>query len=341
MKGIDNVYLINLDKDKDRLKSVLKECKKVGKRPIRVPGIQGSKLTEKELKDNTSNYLFSVAGSKSAIGCAMSHIKAWETMIKNGDDSALFLEDDVVIDNNFKEKFSNIFKSVPKDYGIFYMGCSVGCNPLKKYAFEYSIVNLLLKGYVKTVKAISNNVYIPALPLTAHGYILSKRGAKHLLNRVKKDKIYGHIDVQIVKYIYDIPSYAATPELIKQGNVDINTSNNSGTVNYPVIINKLLDNKDEHGVPTNYKLNIHVLDIGGVGVNGYLITTVIIGMIAGFIQINPTILFTTFIGLNIIEYYKADYNINEFMKHFSVYYIALYSSYMISKLLKDTISNPY
>ena len=49
---VDNIYLINMDRDIDRLKKVTKECDKVNIKFERFPGIKVSDLSQNILDTN-------------------------------------------------------------------------------------------------------------------------------------------------------------------------------------------------------------------------------------------------------------------------------------------------
>lgn len=329
MNDISNIYIINLDKDKDRLQNIKEQCNKQNlKEPIRIAGVYGKKLTYKE-RNEAASYMYSKIGSKSAIGCAMSHIKAWKTMVDNGDKNAIFLEDDAVLNSKFKEYFEKIYPTIPKDFNIVYLGCTVGCNINKKFNFEYPIIKLLIgKDYAKEVKKINNHVYVPSLPLALHGYLLSLEGAKYLLDKIKEDKITFHIDAQILKYIKDIPSYAINPELVKQSYKSNTTSNNVSSV-YPCIINNMLEGKDEHDEPYNYKLTIDSHSIFDYGINTYTYLSLIIGLILGLSKINYSSILKVFIIFHIIEYLNKTYSAATFIKHTFVTYLLIYIGWTI------------
>lgn len=297
---IDNVYLINLDKDVKRLFDSKKECKKIGIEPTRIDGVYGKWLSEEDTNGTVDKVYFNF-GSKSAIGCAMSHVKAWEKMIENNDSSSLIIEDDVVIDIDFINKFNEI--DIPDDYDIIYLGCTNGCDIDKKYSFEFPLVKYYISQnkYAKKVMKINEHIYVPSLPLALHGYILSLKGAKYLLDNIRKDKIYNHIDAQILKYLKNANSYAVNPQLIKQKDINTTTSNNIGG-QYPSIINNFLSKyKDKWGVPLDYKLTISQFNIYGYNINTFSGLFILIGAILYISEINIHTVTTSFIGLNIIE----------------------------------------
>lgn len=333
MHQIDNVYIINLDKDTERLQSTLQECKKItNKYPIRIPGVYGKELPQEIINDNTT-YFYSKFGIRSAIGCAISHINVWNKIIENGDNFALILEDDVMVDNDFSSKFRNIH--IPDDFYIVYLGCTIGCDINKNYSLEYPLAKLFIGNPKKVVK-INDNVFIPSLPLALHGYLLSQKGAQFLVNKLKEDKIYSHIDAQILNY--NIPRYAVTPQLIYQKNIDIETSNNTDNVNYPILLNKALNYKDSSGVPLDYKMNIGMYQFYNYTLNGFTILFFIIGIMLGLLNIN---LKTTIIGITVFSlielscFIKSDSDKKKFNAFFTnsiVSIIILYTGYFGVKI---------
>lgn len=326
---MNNTYIINLDKDTERLSDCMIQCQNAGiLNPIRIPGIYGKDLSSEELSENVAPF-YKMFGSKSSIGCAMSHIKAWKTMVQNGDQSALFLEDDAIFDPEFKHKFAQIYPTIPKDYHIIYLGCTTGCDINKTYGIEYPIAKWLIGNkYIKKLRVINEHVYVPTMPLALHGYILSRDCAIQLLEHIKKDKIYHHIDCQIIKYIYDLNSYGVAPDLIKQKQVDISTSNNVSQV-YPSLISNMLTSVDSHDVPMNYKLSISLFEVHGYPINAYVYIIFILGFILGFIKIPYKKFAISFIIFHVLEFIVRKYPLRIFLKNVVVMYIVYNMGYAL------------
>jgi GR25 family glycosyltransferase involved in LPS biosynthesis len=273
----------------------------------RIRGVEGKNCNE--LLEYQSSVYKNIMPS-GAFGCGMSHIKAWETLVKNGDSYSLILEDDVILHKNFSEKFNKVKSKIPDDFYICYLGCHIGCNVSKKYELDYSVLSLFSQKFKKRVIKINDDVFVPSLPLATHAYILSNKGARYLLECFKKDKLHFHVDAQILKYIYNVPSYALIEKLARQEEINIYTSNNTDNVKYPEIINSFLSFKDLDGVPMNYKLCIPHWNIYGFDINFYVYFFIFIGFVSGLLKKNPTKLFIVF---NIIEgvytKFKMDYKI--------------------------------
>lgn len=340
MKEVDNIYIINLDKDKERLEKTLNEVKKISKDALkktnRVQGILGKDIDYRTNYDarNTVSPLFSKIGSKSAIGCALSHIKAWRQMIKNGDETALFLEDDVDIEQDYELIFKNL--KIPNDFYIIYLGCTIGCDMNKDYSFEYPITKLFLgHDSAKRVKKINDNVFIPSLPLALHGYILSRKGAEYLLYNIEKDKIYEHIDAQIIKYIYRVPSYSVSPQLIKQQDVSMAGSNNVNN-KYPTVLTNRLNMNDKYNIPFNYKITIGLYEILGYTVNMITFFMIVTGLLAGFLNVKALTVLYGFILFTILETYEL-YKNNELYKCKKNFTINTFTSFFIIMIMFYTV----
>ena len=100
-------FLINLDKDQDRLTFMNLELKRIGLEYSRQPAVYGKMLTEKEV---SALYDYEYSGNNNLgnmnlgeIGCALSHRSVYEKIIREDIDYTLVLEDDVLLPDNFKE----------------------------------------------------------------------------------------------------------------------------------------------------------------------------------------------------------------------------------------------
>ena len=75
-----NIFIINLDRSKDRLENIKENCKNANINFIRWNAIDGSKLNINKLISNNqldSNHKMMVG----AIGCSLSHISLWKYAI--------------------------------------------------------------------------------------------------------------------------------------------------------------------------------------------------------------------------------------------------------------------
>ena len=186
----NKVYVINLDRRKDRLKSVKKQLDNHGIKFERFSAYDGNNINK--YKDSINKYLdINNKLNNGQIGCILSHIKVWENVINDtkigGDELILILEDDILIDNNFKNIFNNFI------------------NKIKDLNYNMILLGLLLRDVTK----INNDVYKVNSGYGTHAYLLTKNTMKENISLFKNinepldhffSKIYKKNNVYIPKY---------------------------------------------------------------------------------------------------------------------------------------------
>ena len=228
---VDNVYLINMDKDKKRLEAVTKECNNVNIKFERFSGVNVNNLS-KNILDKYIPKEIQKYGTNGMIGCGLSHLFIWKDAINKNYKNILVLEDDITFTDDFNEYFINVIKEVPVNYDILYLGYKDKiCDPPKDCSFNY--------------------VYKPYFPLCTHAMIISNKGLKKLVNII--NKIDDHIDWLIARNIDKLNIYASKKKIANQKWVN---SNNSSLLKFPKIVNSYLNNiLDCHGEPKSYWYN--------------------------------------------------------------------------------------
>lgn len=135
-KFFDQIYLLNLKKDKRRLINSVKVSKLVNFRFKKFEAEHWSSPSVKKIiykkKLNNNEHL-----TPGAIGCSYSHIKIIEDAIKNNYENILILEDDILPHVNFKEILTRIY--LPDNYKFLYLGGNLDGRTkfLKKYNDVY------------------------------------------------------------------------------------------------------------------------------------------------------------------------------------------------------------
>ena len=182
------IYLINLDRNADRLESFIAQFIMSDlryKQFQRITAVDGRDI--KNIQDIVSDaaYLEIMQIEKTgyrtkhyqltrgAIGCFMSHMKAYELISMGDDDYGLVFEDDVVIDKNILKRLNRLMSSIPNDYDMLLLGCH--CIQCDKYDVYYDAHRFFL----------------------THCYIIKKASAARLYMLLKKDKIKQQIDSEI------------------------------------------------------------------------------------------------------------------------------------------------
>jgi GR25 family glycosyltransferase involved in LPS biosynthesis len=229
---VDNVYLINMDKDINRLKKVKKECDKVDIKFERFPRVKVSDLSQnildKYIPKETKKYgtISLQANSRDdMIERGLSHLFVWQDAIQKQYKNILVLEDDVFFTDDFNEYFKNVMEELPEDYDILYLGYN-------------DII------YEAPEDCSFNYIYKPILPYGLHAYIVSNKGLKKLVNLITI--INAHIDSIIANNNNaKLDIYASkqkiTKELCNNNNDNNNDNNNNNCKSFSQIINYCLD----------------------------------------------------------------------------------------------------
>jgi len=183
IEGYDNknnlpvIYYINLKKEKDRNIHMKRQFKLQNLNNYhRFNGINGRlyKISKYEKSILISPKFKNKNG---IIGCALSHYKLWQQLIKKNVDIALICEDDIEFVDNFNLKLQHLIIQMKKEkYDIIVLH-----NNIKKY--EYDKISKIIHY---------NRLYWFGGGLTS--YIINKKALKVLLEEIKRAGIYKEID---------------------------------------------------------------------------------------------------------------------------------------------------
>jgi GR25 family glycosyltransferase involved in LPS biosynthesis len=250
---------------------------------IRFPAVDGSKLTQEELNNSTTN-VCNMFCTRSLIGCAMSHISVWKKAYEAGNNTILVLEDDAEFKiNNVPQFLEENDHLIPKDFDIIYLGCFGGCSMTSSSMSSKLIPLLLGKGYDpdRRVEEINQLILKPFYPLGAHGYILSRKGCEKLLKLIDSG-IYNHVDVTIANDVYDnnnIIAYALRDHIVFQEGSLLETDN--ADYLFPSVINQILDHiKMSDGQRLGYFFNVasYQIPVVNIPINFYVLFFLLIGI---------------------------------------------------------------
>lgn len=116
------IFVINLNKDKDRLNFIQDQALKFGFKFERIEGIYAADLSKKELKDSVDYFRYKLhLGKKPGhgeIGCCLSHLKIYSKMIDENIRCACILEDDIFILENFNKQLELLSKWLEQEKPI-------------------------------------------------------------------------------------------------------------------------------------------------------------------------------------------------------------------------------
>jgi len=215
----NNVYFINMIKDVDRYKNVVKQLSKYNIQGTHIEGIIGDNSNYGTLQtyDNVK-YIIKKELKDKATGCALSHFKCfnkiYDDMIKYEFDHALVFEDDVSFELvEIWSKFTNIQKIVedaPSDWDIIKLNCS------NRRATEIAFKN---SNFYTNNEELNKKVFENCNSSTL-SYIINKGAIEKIKKHFYKDDVLiidDVIDLILWKlcttYNYKYPLFVTNDEL--------------------------------------------------------------------------------------------------------------------------------
>ena len=272
-------------------------------------GIQNIEIVQGVLVKNTSvrerrealHSTFYNFVPNSVAGCAMAHMNVWKKFLQdNRHEYALIMEDDVVIKSNKNIRdIYNALEMTPSTFDILYLGC-IWCKERVSYPFFLLLNEFnIFKKYPKD-ENINQYIKKPSSALGLHCYILSKKGARTLLNHLY-GKIYNHIDFHINKIAEDINIYSVIDIIATQTSVTNETSSENNTLSsHPAILHYFVkDVNMTDNLKLGYFLKLKGIKVFNAELNITSLIFLIIGVICSLLPIQIEYLIVVFILLSL------------------------------------------
>jgi GR25 family glycosyltransferase involved in LPS biosynthesis len=209
-----DVYMINLDRNADRLESFIEEYMMSDlryKQFQRVTAVDGSSL---DIKQYISNFAYKEIMqiektgyrtkhyqlTRGAIGCYLSHMKVYDLIATGDTDYGIVFEDDVSIDKNVLSKLNTVLTTMDDTWDIMLLGCH--CIVCDKYETYFDIEKFFL----------------------LHGFVIKKTSAIKIMEILRNKKITQQIDSELSDMITQehIKIYCLKTQLAKQQGFDTN-----------------------------------------------------------------------------------------------------------------------
>ncbi len=236
----EKIYVISLKRTPERFQNVKKQLDLLGIKCERFDAIDGydleflnvktKKILNNNLKKDFFHYTWSMKPvtytvmfnnkklmnitvknahfSLGEIGCACSHREIWKEVISKNYSRVIVLEDDVIFEQDFKNKLINYINDLPMDWDIAFLG--VG----RRHNHNGYFVNV---GEIfRDIDEVKNHPFVARiqpsnLTYGMYGYIINPKGAKKLLKITDKSNFpiddivfqQGGINTGFVKgYVY-------------------------------------------------------------------------------------------------------------------------------------------
>ncbi len=234
--NFNKVFVINLDKDNNRLKSIVEQCNNSNLNCQKIKAINGRYVNIDEIKkkgiltmneDSFFNHNKHGRDSlKGSIGCALSHRKTWKRISKMEDGNYLILEDDVVLPTNFNFHIEQLWSRIPKKWDIIFLG------GVRRYG---KLEDLNILKAVKTSTNFWNNCGL-------YAYIIRPQSAKKMVSLCTP--INNYIDIQLNRHYDKLNAYYIVPSLVKH-NFDVKSTRNIGDGDGYTYSNSFIDQSNK------------------------------------------------------------------------------------------------
>ena len=201
----------------------------------------------------------------------LSHLECWRRIARSGDELALVLEDDTVLEEDFVTKLHDLLMRVPSDRDMVYLGCTTGCNP----GGESSVFEVYgkLSGLGYQHRHVNGDVFIPTYPMGMNTYVISRKGALKLLAGYERDGgVREAMDVQVLSY--NLSAYAAAHKLAWQyRSLGVSTIVGAG---FPRVLNLLFDHVQvDEETTLAYALADPLVQVWGLAVSPWSVIIVL------------------------------------------------------------------
>jgi len=189
----DQVFVINLDRRRDRLNHLKKELSRLNISYQRFSAVDGEKDEVPEVPNLTPG----------EVGCTLSHKKVLRKVVDEEIDRPLILEDDIIFENNFENRFREHFEQLPDDWAMYYLGANTA---------KDERLNPVTKNINRTYRA-----------LTTHSYSIKLSKAQKLLEIIEKNNFQNPVDNVFTNFQKEEKVYISSPNLViqKEGYSDV------------------------------------------------------------------------------------------------------------------------
>jgi GR25 family glycosyltransferase involved in LPS biosynthesis len=169
----DKIFCINLDRRTDRWAKSLEQFQRHSIRVERISAVDGSK-TGGNGKLNPGQF-----------GCSQSHASVLNTIIKEGLNRVLILEDDIEFAEDLNERFANTVSHIPERWDMLYLGASHREKPI--------VYNSVLAKVRRS--------------FTTHAYAINDTSSKAIINHIEKfnapvDVVYSELHRNGHSYVF-------------------------------------------------------------------------------------------------------------------------------------------
>ena len=190
-----DAYVINLDRNHDRLAEMQRRFNGFPVPPQRLPAVDGNRLARSAVAS-----LAAADAPRGTIGCFLSHAAAWERLLAGVSPCALVLEDDA--QPMLVLPASTAAFGLPPGWDVVWVNQRMQpqADPDDTTGFTVHPVLDAVRGFPASHNAPGGD-----------GYLISRNGARKLLDWCAADGFRGDVDIRMLAYSLRAPDLAALP----------------------------------------------------------------------------------------------------------------------------------
>lgn len=186
------VFIINLERDVDRHREILSQFEnRPGFSPLLVTAVAGNTLPDQVVLALTESPIW--VKQKGAVGCTLSHVRAWEQIARLEVPFAVVVEDDA--ETSRLEALHRL--TFPADMAFVFINDRMSAQWEETELRVTGIVESLLRKDIDRVRV----GHVDRDGFGTDGYILTPAGAAKLLVAYQRDLYGGHVDGRLLRYV--------------------------------------------------------------------------------------------------------------------------------------------
>lgn len=189
------ISVVNLDRNPGRWAEIRRQFAGSAAPLVRVPGMEGSRLSAAAVRR-----LGGDAGMRGTLGCFLSHAAAWEAMLDRGDALCLMVEDDVIPLLDLPAGLGGL--RLPPEFDLCFVNDRLApwAEPAGTHGFTVHALAAAMADFHPEDNAPGGD-----------GYLLSRAGARKLLDWVAADGFAHDVDWRLLAYGLSPAAIAALP----------------------------------------------------------------------------------------------------------------------------------
>jgi len=259
---VDKVFVINLDKDTERLASIDKQLRSCNVNYERFSGVLGKNIGfDPRLTPFCAQ--FCTDGIK---GCALSHRSIWEKALENKYETIMILEDDANLPPNFQERVRDVLQRVPGDWEVIFLGCRMFCQD--KYIVSQignRVLGVKAEEYDRDIHSVKGTI-------GAHAILYKQK----FIQRVIDEPISTHFDIHVSQMVqkYNVKAYGLHPELVNLH--EDNSLNSNLSDSFPPMLNYVLNLYKIVDYPIGWGVSENFMKVAGLNINLLLVLLMLV-----------------------------------------------------------------